>query len=571
MPRVGRSHSIATRGIASSCLASLLAIVLTSGASRTAADEAPREWTTALDAEAVWQGATPAGVLLVGTKAGLVGIDTRSGKRLWRIEDLQGNDATFAALVPAPYGWLRIKKGVRGNAVRVLIDATTGREIWNSSSLGLTDVYHEVCVPWLDRLLIAGKTADGMVVTEVDLATGHPLREIAVPKTDVQSIFTEPPLFDSDTTFVTPSGQGLARYDLVSGAVVWASPRLRSGTKVDCAFPDTPEGESGFVVAPNAERKDPRPLLPTAPMLVSNDGRQVFTPRGQTLHALDSNGAASWADRPELCGRCIELIDTERGVLARTMPELAGNDELAMIDHRLGAILWQYPTAAKSWMLTVRTTFGAVTLSNPVMDSLSAYVVARDELMRVDLATGKATKVGKTQVEEKGVHLRLERNADGFLVIGRQELEWLDGEGRSVRRVHYKAPGNLILAAGQLGAVAMLAELGKRSGWQSHPLPDLAQFPNHHLTRSSPEPLYRALRRSFMRQFHATSNLDSLLTMLADLHEAGIKGTAIVWINKRNGEPVRRIPVGREPRLEIDPFSEWMFVMDADRIRGYAL
>ena len=265
-------------------------------------------------------------------------------------------------MLPEPYALLRLKKGVRGNVVRVLIDVTTGREVWDSSTFGMTDVYHERYVPSLDALLVAGKADERKMVVAVDLESGHRLREFAVPEADVDSILNESVLFDTDSTVLTASGDRLIRYDLQSGAMSWTSPGLDVGTRKDCAFLNAPPGKSGFVVAPNAERNDPRPLLPVAPMLPSSDGRCVFAARGQSLQALDASGLALWRNPPELCGRCVQMLETRAGLLARTMPEIAGNDQLVMLERGTGSILWQYPPFSRhTKLIIIMSAFRSVT------------------------------------------------------------------------------------------------------------------------------------------------------------------------------------------------------------------
>jgi len=138
-----------------------------------AESDASRDWIATLDADPVWQSPTTAGVLVVGTVAGIVGLDGATGKPLWRIGDLKDHDVTLEALLPEPYALLRLKKGVRGNVVRVLIDVTTGREVWDSSTFGMTDVYHERYVASLDALLVAGKVDDRKMDVAVDLESSH--------------------------------------------------------------------------------------------------------------------------------------------------------------------------------------------------------------------------------------------------------------------------------------------------------------------------------------------------------------------------------------------------------------
>ncbi len=570
------SSRTALASLAPIALASFISI---SPSPAAAATEGRQDWTATLDGHVVWQSVTPSGVLVVGTVAGMAGLDSESGKVIWRIDDLTRPSSTTLVVLPRdPYALLRLKKGVRGKVVRVLIDVTTGREVWDSSVLGLQDVYRDLYVPSLDALLIAGKATNGKVVVAVDLESGQRIGEIAVPEKAISSIFDEPTVFDTDSTLVSVSGDRLIRNDLVSGAMTWTSPKLDGG-KQDCGL--ALRVSLGASPTHQPGRIDPRPLLPTAPLLPSSDGQRLIAAHGQMLHALDARGQPLWRSPHQLCGRCVQLLEAGDGVLARTMPEIAGKDQLVMLDAVSGAVRWEHPGASKSFGSFLKSMLDPAPMSNAVVDSNALHVLEGGQLERIDLATGVVSVIGKTRIDETSVNLQLERDGEGFLVIGEQEIEWLDSQGKSIRHVQYAAPGDVGTAIAMLGAVVAVKMLVKQKS-DAELKAKYDKFAASTGTKSIGDKVVsqrkegrqyrnRMIEERFLASYHASSTYDSLTFMLADLDESGVKGTALVAIDKRSGETVCRVPVSKRPNLEIDPYRRRVFVADEKTIRGHAL
>ena len=524
-----------------------------------ASGEASGDWTATLDGDASWQQATPTGVLVLGTHSGIVGLEGASGRLLWRIADLHpAKEIALDVLPRPPYALLRLKKGIRGHVVRIVIDVTTGHEIWDSSTLGLSDAWQQLYVPSLDALIIAGKAAEGDVILMADVATGRLLHTISPPRGEARSMLEDLNIFDTDSTLTIRSDDKVVRYSLGTGTMLWSSSSLVAGQQMQCGtLPDPAPGPG----KPAQQRSDPRPLPPPAPIALANDGRRIFTLEGPALHAVDvRDGRLFWHRPPGLCGRCVEVIEVEGGVLARTMPELSGNDVLYMLEGSSGAVRWQYPAAPKGLGSFFKTALELGDhLSNPVVNAGVVHVVAGRTLMRIDLATGESKKLGKTRIDEDATLIGLERVEEGFLVVGTQELEWMDEHGRSVRHVHYDPPDDLGVGLVLLGATAALRAAGpmttRRGNW----------------TFSLGRPGYGSAMHRLMREYHATSALDSLVFMLADLDDADIKGSALVAINKRTGQTLRRISVPKRPNYSIDDLHGWVFVIDGKSVSGHAL
>src|SRR5262245_48319557 len=161
------------------------------GAPAAAPTDSSGSWTVTLDSYVQWQQTTPAGTLVLGTSSGVIGLDGQSGKVLWRIDDLKKPKDISLEVVRSPYAMLRLDKGVRGKIVRILIDVTTGKEVWSSSALGLGEVYQDLYLPPIDAMLVTGKGSQGRAGVTVDLGTGR-VQPFAVPERGVKWMLGRP-------------------------------------------------------------------------------------------------------------------------------------------------------------------------------------------------------------------------------------------------------------------------------------------------------------------------------------------------------------------------------------------
>ncbi len=530
-----------------------LAFVAVVASAAHAAEPGP-EWTGTLEADAVWQHATPAGVLVAGTRSGVVGLDQATGRILWHIDDLRDPEHEALDVLPRPpYVVLGLRKGIRGDSVRVVIDATTGREAWNSASLGFVEVYDQLYVPSLDALIFSGRMTDGNLVVEADLASGRRRCALAVPEGQTSLDLRQPSLFDTESTLVIVTESRLTCYHLGTGAIAWVSPELQAGPSKPCPTTmDLPGQET-------PERQDPRPLPPYVALQLAQDGRHIFVIRGPTLYAVDArDGHALWPAPPRLCGRSVQALEVEGGVIVWTMPAVSGADELVMLDGATGAVRWQYPKPARGvgGFLKSVGVMPDAPLGNPVVRGSGVHTFSGKNLVRIDLATGKSAKIAKTQIDEEGLPW-LEGTSEGFLVIGQQDVEWLDAEGKSLRHVHYDAPGDEGAALRMAGVTAALNAI------------DTVCVDRGRLIFAGQS--YGPAMERFLYEYHATSRLDSLIFVLAELGEADVKGPALVAIDRRTGDAVRRIPVSKEPRYAVDPMRGRIFVVEKKTIRCYGL
>src|SRR5689334_15445865 len=143
------------------------------------------------------------------------------------------------------------------------------------------------------------------------------------------------------------------------------------------------------------------------------------------------------------------------------MPEINGDDLLYMIDGRTGAVRWRYPPAPTNASSVMKSIFRSdVTLSNPIVDGTDVCVVAGTDLVRLDLLSGQSRKAGKTKVDEPDALVRLERSAEGFLVVGVQDVDWLDAGGKSRRHVSFDPPGDASMGVFMLAAAALFNKAG---------------------------------------------------------------------------------------------------------------
>jgi outer membrane protein assembly factor BamB len=564
------------------CTLFLAACVIAVAAPALAAPDSTADWTATLSADVKWQQTTPSGVLVVGTGSGIVGLDGGSGKVLWQMADLE--NAGLMVLPQPPYGLLEFKRGARG-ITRLLVNLESGREVWDSSALGMSEIYRQLYVVWRDAFLIAGKTAEGEVVALVDASTGRRLSTLAVAKRQVRDLLDLPLFYDSDSTLTIATGDHLTQYRLGDGGVAWTSPKLKMGDMSPCdplaeetkkRFLQFTPPPTGVAATEQPKRTDPRPLPPFAAMTTSLDGRHIFALRGSKLHAVvTKDGRPAWEDVPQFCGRCVEVASLEDGVLARTMQELDGPDVLYMLDAASGAVRWRYPPPrSRGIRATISSLLGNHdALSNPVFVNGAVHIVAGKSLVRIDPATGTPTILGPTRIEANDATLSLELTDEGFLVSGPQDLEWLDGNGASIRSIHFDPPGDTGLGLAALGLSA-LADTRPRNRLTLSKSESIVQHGAHRdVTRSElyVKPNYELAERLLLRDYHASSRLDTLAFMLSDHHGDGIDGPALVAISLRGGHVVRRIPVSKKPRYLVDAAHARMFVIEGRKIRGHAL
>jgi len=504
-------------------------------------------WKIDVPADIVWWHATPAGVLVLGTRASLMGVEGPTGRTLWRRDDLRDADRMRLEVLPrSPYAVLALGQGIRAGAPRIVIDVRTGREVWDTSVLGMAEVHADLYVPSLDALLISGRVSGGDRVLLADLASGRRILTLDVPAPEAATFLSGPWWFDSETTLVGWTRAGLVRYGLGSGKAAWRSAPPKARTAEPCI---PLRGDSNGP----PERKDPRPLPAALSIHLGSDG-QLFVAQGTVLQAVDAaTGRPLWGSPPALCGRVAQVEQVGDGILVRTMPEIAGNDELVMLDGGTGAVRWRFPRFDKGVGSRITTMFQSdIPLSNLLLADGAAWVLAGRNLFRVDLRTGSGAKLGATWVNQVN-RMQLVHTSRGFMVVGQQELDWLDTRGNSVGRVRYEPLIDLEQGLTVSGTALKVAE-------GAAPAPGSLRF----------GPDYGPAMERYTQEFRASSRFDSLVFVLAEFVD-GFNGRELVAIGVNGGRPARRIPFKGMPLIEIDPLRRMIFVIEGRTIRGFEI
>src|SRR5262249_51747586 len=134
----------------------------------------------------------------------------------------------------------------------------------------------------------------------------------------------------------------------------------------------------------------------------------------------------------------------------------------------------------------------------------------------------QAIEARRDSHRREGSSLGARARRRGFVVVGQQEIEWLDPRGKSFRHVQKKPPGDILMGIAQLGTVAaaehVLWQQAKNSGWREIETEDgwvrvspsgrttldasgrmtMQAFDRTIVTKTSggTEPLFAAIRRS---------------------------------------------------------------------------
>lgn len=517
-------------------------------------------WTAHFNDEEVgWVRSTQSGAVVVGTEDGLFGLDDSSGAVLWKKVDLREPENIDVDVLPEPpFGLLRLEKGQRGKVVRILIDLTTGKEMWNSTDVGLVDVWHQAFAPTRGLLIMSGKLADGdpdKVVVAVDVQTGKRAWVLEAGKKEAEHFFSEIlTLLDTDSSMVA-AGERLTRYNLRNGKRIWQSPELKMATPKRCAM-----SPPGVNTTPQATQS--RPLAATAPPRLSRDGRMIFAAYGKGVAAYDmKTGAPLWKEVAGLCGQCVQMRETAQGLLVHTKDQVR-NDELILLDSATGNLLWQYPPdkGMGSVLKTVMSGAGSGSLeiTNPILRDNTSYFMSgssmKKEIQQLNVATGQWSTFAKVSLSETYTAAeQLIATRDGFLVIGLQDLQWIDQAGKPIRRQQYQAPDDVGLGLLMMGGIKLARSMGTVE------IGDLAiKYTGGY------EP---ALER-MDREYHATSAMADFVFMLAG-NDPDVHGIALLGIDRNTGEILTKIPAGKDLRFVVNLMRSRAFIVEDDELRCY--
>ena len=130
------------------------------------------DWTKTFASKINWYKITDPGVLVVGTKDGLYGINSTDGKEIWKngeIENIQ--ESNYDPIEGTPY--IVLAKGGLLKSTNKIVDVVTGKEVVNSFDLGLQGVTKRIYLLKSNAVLLYGTSKTGQpTLMKINLADG---------------------------------------------------------------------------------------------------------------------------------------------------------------------------------------------------------------------------------------------------------------------------------------------------------------------------------------------------------------------------------------------------------------
>ncbi|MES2430617.1 MAG: PQQ-binding-like beta-propeller repeat protein [Bacteroidota bacterium] len=137
------------------------------------------DWTKKFPSKINWYKITDAGVLIVGTKDGLYGINPSDGTEAWKVDEIENiQEDNYDPIEGTPYIVLA-KRGLT-KSVNSIVDVVTGKVIVKTKDLGLAAVTKRIHLMQSNSILYYGISNNGKpTLMQVSLATGQKLWEQA--------------------------------------------------------------------------------------------------------------------------------------------------------------------------------------------------------------------------------------------------------------------------------------------------------------------------------------------------------------------------------------------------------
>ncbi len=406
-------------------------------------------WTVATERPIEWLRFLPVGVLVVSSDDALVGLNPADGTVRWRRGDLGNVSQTAfeAAQQTAPLPGatqpqaaaaptIRLMEQLPGGGLTAILadsggrkswfdvlDPQSGATVWSSAALPLTETRGFLPIPDSTTILVHGVRLEPgrnhRVWLRVVAATGRVLWSSdslllqSPAQFDASAMLASRGtvngnqslvVFPDSTALIYASADGLVRFNLTSGQVLWRAP-----------------GADGM----------PGPIgQGYAPMLLQ-DGA-AFLPGGQKVHRVDlANGRPSWSSG-FLPGRVVQMELTSAGLLVRGQPiaeggQVEGRSFVALLDRQSGRQIWRKQYGLRS------------EISSFLVRGDSGYVASDAGLVRFALADGAETALTTGKLPGRPA-VSLEAGDAGLLVIAKQSLTLIAPDGAQRYQKEFPAP-----------------------------------------------------------------------------------------------------------------------------------
>ncbi len=500
-------------------------------------------WERSTERDIKWYHSTSSGVVVMGTKEQITGLNPEDGATVWSLENLKGlKEGDFKPIWGTRLALLSLRKKVRGkDPVTLVMDVTTGEELWNTSSLEMGESYGSFIIPQINGLMVYGKSTAGKkkkTVYMADLADGELLwkKEEMFKKWDPAEfeqgdrktiVGNQPPLFDSDSTMILFwNKKSIRKYDFRNGELIWETKDKLKAKKKKLwtkQFEDTPA---------------PAPRLGYAEMELTPTGDQFFAPYQNTLGLFNvHDGSMPWEKTEKLPGIVTDMVLCAEGVVVSTVAPEDNNYNILLIGYQDGQIKWKCPK--KEGNIIKKALGDWSDCSNLVLVDNRIIVGADGKLFEISVAGGDQRELDNLGFEGTDDVTGLEQRPDGWLVSGSQNAAWYNHQFEREQSVYFRPPDNIGTGLLLLATALTLNEIGdvySSGGWTVSVSGD-----------------YSAGFEALMVDFEATAEADDHFFILADPPEGEHKGLGLLIVSKTDGSVTGRIPLRtKEPDYQVN-------------------
>jgi outer membrane protein assembly factor BamB len=521
-------------------------------AAAASAEPAPL-WEFATQSNVKWQKLAPTGHLIVSTDDALLALDPETGATVWSSEEMKGlDDEKFDIVEGTQFALISKGGGVfsGGKSVLILLDLSTGQELWNTQAVGMTSNNGYYLLMETGSMLLCGPTGKNLNdrdVMVVDLATGKEIWRneeffkgykaefVPAGKTKVTLKGNQSPVFDGDETMIVFwSKEGLRKLNATTGEILWTA-------KVKCD-------------------KAPAPAYGFGQMVLSADRSVLFTPTDKSLVAISTqNGQPVWSKPPKLKGLVYQMAFVDGSLIVKGGPNSEGKDGdhfITVLDPATGETKWKKP-------------FDKLKESSSFVVKDGKIVVYTDEkLYAISIADASYAELAKdVKFEGKEVPGMLTLTDKGYRLESSQNVMAIGFDGKPMFHTYYKAPGSSLFA--KVASTAAIAAVNLGSAAQGYNSAMQQAYQTGH-----GEAKYTLITSNpyMSKRFKASQSSAEYLVMLTDVKSGDGDGPGLVKVNKATGETENKIVLGtKKPEYEADTVEGRLFFKADDKlVRCYA-
>ena len=521
---------------------------------------------------------TPLGTLFVSTDDGVATLDQETGEVIWSRRDIKGckpkestqcnflgkKNTTFSTIANTNFGLFQVGR-FRAFDVRernpferyAVVDLETGSTIWDSLDLPIEKTKAFQYIPWLDQFMLAGETKDKRgVVVALRGTDGEVLWQRDIDYLDRFKFVAMPD--DSRVLLYGRTNSGdysLISVGLMDGSEHWRLEGVLQRDARDRAALLLPDTDATAILyftkdGPFRFRLDNGEVLwrvddwdeeppynlgrsggSSATMVL--DGDLLFVPNGKKVDALRvRDGSRVWRVERDFGIELVDLRIVSRGLLVRART-------FDLLDPTTGRSLWADRTDRFPWPTALH------------VDTDAIYLAAEKAFSSVDLATGRVTELAKYDFHGDRP-TQMETTEGSFLLMSRQNLLRLNGDGAAEYHTYLKAPG--VSGWQKFGRIAASAALTGLSAAGAA----TAVSPGSFYT-------YRVFRPTLSAQYGSTIESPKSYFMYTEQPAAGREGFSLVRVDKASGVVTGRLWLDeRDPSYSVDSYTETVFYQTTD-------